>query len=56
MVILGGWIIGTVLGVVISLLAFAVGYQVYKQDHPVPVALWGLVMFLIGLIAGVSVV
>jgi hypothetical protein len=43
------------LGVFIAIFAFCLAPQVHKQDHFVPIALWGLAMFLIGLIAGVLI-
>jgi len=42
-------------GIFVAIFAFFIAPQVHKQDHFIPIALWGLVMFLIGLVVGVVI-
>ena len=43
--------VGTLLGVVVVVFAYSVAGIVHKQDHFVPIALYGIFMYLIGLIS-----
>ena len=42
-------VIGMVAGLLIGILSLFVGAWVYKQDHPVPIGIFGMVMYLMGI-------
>ena len=49
------WVIGMVIGLAVSVISLFVGAWVHRQDHPVPVGLFGLAMCLLGVFIAVAI-
>ena len=49
-----GAVVGMSVGVIVSFVSFFVGAWVYRQDHPVPIGIFGMVMFLAGIVATIG--
>ena len=48
------WVFGIALGLAVSVVSMFIGAWVYRQDHPVPIGIFGLVMYLFGVVTIVT--